>query len=236
MAEEKNRFPVQMTRKGMLVSGALIFFIMGWMFILGILVGRGTAPIPIKTNALERQLNELKAAMLTKEKADGEAISRASEAQVDELGFYEALKKTPAKATAAAIAPAPARRKPPQPPAGVPDRAAHPETAVKRRKTPPPETRPRSTEGRHPPAASSSSHEAHFTVQVAAFRDSQSAERMVQELRTRNYPGYSVRTEVKGKGAWYRVRVGAFESRAAAQGMLKRLNADRLKGIVMGTK
>jgi cell division protein FtsN len=41
---------------------------------------------------------------------------------------------------------------------------------------------------------------------------------------------------VPGKGAWHRVRVGAFKNRDAADRMLAKLKANKLSGMVVRTK
>jgi cell division septation protein DedD len=71
---------------------------------------------------------------------------------------------------------------------------------------------------------------------VAAVKESGNAERLVARLRSKGFPAYQVRVDVPGKGAWHRVRVGAFESRAAADRMLAKLKAGRHSGMVVGTK
>jgi len=43
---------VQLTAKGIIVWGGLIVFMMGWMFVLGILVGRGPVTVVNLTNQL----------------------------------------------------------------------------------------------------------------------------------------------------------------------------------------
>jgi cell division septation protein DedD len=244
VAEEQKKYPVQMTRKGVLVSGALIFFIMGWMFILGILVGRGTAPVPVKTHALEKQLDDLKTAMRNQERVDAEAKAGQDKPRTTDLGFYEALKKPPAKARYKAGTPPTAAKKPAE-------RAAasrrEKKTAVEVPGSVKPKAEPVAKKDKAVSLAAKAEHAAaqaspppaqkgRFTIQVAAFKDSKSAEQMVAKLRGRHYPGYFLRVDIHGKGAWFRVRVGAFESRTAAEDMLKRLKNDRFKGIVIGTQ
>jgi len=237
-----------MTRKGMLVWGGLIFFIMGWMFVLGILVGRGTAPLPPKTFALEKELNAMKTAIRIKEKADAEAIVGQKEVQATELGFYEALKKPPAKeghkipsasaATQKRPEPAPLPRKKEIPVAAtaVPaPRAPQPDDpAAKSDQRPAPAVKPEKAD-QAPAAASAPPQGGRLSIQVAAFKDLQSAEKVAAALRAKGYPGFTLRTEIPGKGVWFRVRVGAFENRTAAEGMLKRLQGDQFKGLVVGT-
>ena len=56
------------------------------------------------------------------------------------------------------------------------------------------------------------------------------------ELRKKGYQAYQIRSEVAGKGVWYRIRVGAFEERAAAAKMLARLKGDKYTGMVVSTR
>jgi cell division septation protein DedD len=58
---------------------------------------------------------------------------------------------------------------------------------------------------------------------------------MVGTLRSKGYPAYQIQVTVPGKGEWYRVRVGAFESREAAEATLKKLSNDQVRGMVIGT-
>ncbi|NNK00282.1 MAG: hypothetical protein HKP58_07695, partial [Desulfatitalea sp.] len=40
--KETEGYAIRITRRGVVVWGALVFFILAWMFVLGVLVGRGT--------------------------------------------------------------------------------------------------------------------------------------------------------------------------------------------------
>ena len=84
---------IHVTRRGLLVWIGLVVFIAGWMFVLGILVGRGTAPVTLNAHKLETELAKLKARMVQKEEAKVEAQASGTDKQKSELGFYEALKK-----------------------------------------------------------------------------------------------------------------------------------------------
>ena len=48
--------------KGWAVKYGLLIFVSAWMFVLGVLVGRGTAPVKFKTNDLSEELLTLKEA------------------------------------------------------------------------------------------------------------------------------------------------------------------------------
>ena len=238
MAKSQSKPVLQLTRKGLCVWGGLVFFVMGWMFILGILVGRGTAPIPLKTHELEKELQALKATVLQKQQDEiaARVIRPGGDAPAAELGFYEALKKPPAK-TQRRIAPPPrrvqkpaAQAKKPEPPKPV-ARPAFPKPAPPAPRTaaakPAPQPKPAATRA---PAT-----KGRFTIQVGSFKEAGSANRLVSQLRSKGHSAYQLRTEVPGKGIWYRVRVGAFDSRSAAESSLAKLNGDKIKGMVVGT-
>ena len=70
---------------------------------------------------------------------------------------------------------------------------------------------------------------------MAAVQSAQSAEQLAARLRKQGYRAYQLRSDVAGKGVWYRVRVGAFEDRGAADRMLAKLKADHFGGMVVGT-
>lgn len=290
MSTKEKKSAIQITRKGVAIWIGLIFFVMGWMFVLGIMVGRGTAPVPLRTYALEKELAALKAGMLQKEREQLDFQAKDSDTQSTELRFYEELKKPPTKTeprrpsppspttipaktssvnpaaqkpssrTAAATEPAataqtqsaPARATPPPAPiipvpAPVPAPAPAPAAAPAPTKpAPAPAPKPEPARVVQPaqqaaaaPAAArtatASVDRGRFTIQVAAFQEIRGAEQMVGTLRSKGYPAYQIQVTVPGKGEWYRVRVGAFESREAAEATLKKLGNDQVRGMVIGT-
>lgn len=238
MAKSQTKPVLQLTRKGLCVWGGLVFFVMGWMFILGILVGRGTAPIPLKTHELEQELHALKSTVLKKQNDEIEARvkQQGGDAPAAELGFYEALKKPPAK-TQRRITPPPKPVQKPTPPAKKPA----PSKPVARPISPKPAPSPPRTVAAKPspqpkPAATTApATRGRFAIQVGSFKEAGSANTLVKRLRSKGHAAYQLRTEVPGKGVWYRVRVGAFDSRSAAESSLAKLNGDKIKGMVIGT-
>lgn len=71
----------------------LLIFVSGWMFFLGVLVGRGTAPVRFDIDTLQKELAALKAADIKKQHSRVEGGSDSAQLKKD-LGFYEALKDT----------------------------------------------------------------------------------------------------------------------------------------------
>lgn len=232
---KKNSSGMQISRKGMLVWGGLIIFIAGWMFVLGIMVGRGMAPVNLEVGKLEQELAALKAKMLEQEKAKVEAQLSGKESNLPELGYPEALtsskkeepfkslpKQVPVKARKAAEAT--------KKPAAAPKPTPKPIPAVKQAAPANPKTGPRSDAGR------TVAQKGQFSIQVAAVQNVRSAEQLTANLRKKGYRAYQMRSELAGRGVWYRVRVGAFRDRGEANRMLAKLKADNFGGMVVSTQ
>jgi cell division septation protein DedD len=89
-----------------------------------------------------------------------------------------------------------------------------------------------------PPAPESSARrEAKaWTVQVLAERREEEALRSAEILTQKGFPARVESAEVPGKGLWYRVRTGGFDSRAAAAETLERLRRLGFAPVVMPTR
>lgn len=60
-----------------------------------------------------------------------------------------------------------------------------------------------------------------FTLQLSASTNREDADRQAARLRDRGYAPYIVKAQVSGKGTYYRVRMGSFINRDAAQRFLE---------------
>ena len=233
---------IQISRKGMLVWIGLFLFVATWMFVLGILVGRGIAPVNLETESLEQELAELKALVLKKEQAKVEKQAAGKGSDKPQLGFYEALKdpkdekryKTPvAPKPKPATKPRPVVKPVPKPP---PKPAAAEKKAPAAKPVPAAAQKPAPKPAPAPAPAVAAAKKGRYAIQVSAVKDVNSAAKLVDRLRKKGYRAYQIRSEVPGKGVWYRVRVGAYESRDAAGATLKKLRADRFGGMIIGTR
>jgi DedD protein len=56
-----------------------------------------------------------------------------------------------------------------------------------------------------------------FTLQLSSTQNREEADRFVAKLRDRGYAPYVLKAEVPGRGTWYRVRMGSFPTKEAAQ-------------------
>jgi cell division septation protein DedD len=70
-----------------------------------------------------------------------------------------------------------------------------------------------------------------FTVQIASFPQLEDAQRMEQSLKAKSLPAYIQKTDLPGKGTWYRVRVGTFATLEQAK-----LYGESLKSGELGIK
>ena len=88
--------PAQAQSRRTLWTGVLILGVAVWMFFLGILVGRGTAPVHFDIDRLEQELASLRETLKEKER-QLLATSRNDGSEVD-LTFYDDLKQSEEKA------------------------------------------------------------------------------------------------------------------------------------------
>jgi cell division septation protein DedD len=72
-----------------------------------------------------------------------------------------------------------------------------------------------------------------FTIQVASLKDYGIADKLVNRLKEGGYPAYRSIGKVPGKGIWYRVRIGYFNSRSDADPTLKRLKKEKIDAIIV---
>jgi cell division septation protein DedD len=208
----------------------LVFFVAAWMFVLGLLVGRGTAPVHFDTRALQKELAALRDAMMQKER---EAVEKAVRGEDDKapLEFYEALKTDePDTRVDIPAVPAPVHEK-----GGAAAATADAGPPHKSRTTvlgkqvgavkPPTPARPASPIPGTRPGA--------LTIQVASMKDGTAAERIVANLKKEGYPAYLSRKVIPGKGLWFRVRVGHYESREQSAADMNRLMRSQKKPILV---
>lgn len=158
-------YTLEFTRKGLALSLIGGFFILLWMFVLGILVGRYLPP-PYLVAELPQEFQQ---------ETIGPQVKK--EIPRPELSFHETL--FPEKDQVRAI-------------------------------------------------------RGYFSVQVAAFKNLETAEDMAQRLRRKGYNAYIATSEIAHKGAWHRVRVGHFETEQRAKAFVSKIGkAEDIKGALI---
>lgn len=64
-----------------------------------------------------------------------------------------------------------------------------------------------------------------YTLQIASYQDKQMAEEEVRKIKQQGYAAFIATSEIEGKGTWYRVRLGSFSARQAAEKLQKELRS-----------
>ena len=236
------RKPVwQLSRRGVYGTIALVLAACAWTFFLGVLVGRGTAPVHFDMEKLGQDLQALREQVQQHQAQQLQTYSEAVESKSD-LDFYEDLKasgenlsidpnltRSPPQPTAVAAPSAPTDTSETKELGGIP---------VKRRMAGLQPKKPSVTGNPNPAlnasaAGSGTAPAGAFTLQVASLRDSKVADEMVARLRREGYQVTRSGVSIPGKGRWYRVQVGRFRDRQAAAATIDALESKGLKPILV---
>ncbi len=220
-AKSRKKYLLQLTGKGFFLGLCLLFLLSGWMFVLGVLVGRGTAPMNFDIQTLQKELLALKESMVKQEKQAMETDSAKTGAK-SSFEFYEALKKKEKDEKIQIIE----KEALPKTPSKA--LSASPLTSQKRvSKLEVTQTEKKTLPGVKP------SPSGPLAVQVASTKDAASAEELVKKLTKLGYAGFSTMAEIPNRGTWYRVKVGPYRTKAEAEQMRRELTKDNFKGIVV---
>lgn len=232
--------------KGLIVTLLVVVATAVWMFILGIWVGRETAPIRFRIHNVQTELSEL-------ENTDSPSKPPLDEgADIGEkraaLDFYEELKgkkarlpapapkpegksekSSPAKASAAKASAAKVKKR------RVPLKqkaksTLEPATAQVPSSPPKPAKSAEKIEKTEPKNESGS---APYTIQVASVTASAAADKIVGNLKDSGVDAFHIKTLIPGKGTWYRVRVGHYREKKSAAAMVDRLKKMNFQPMVV---
>jgi len=187
-----------------------VILISGCMFTVGVLVGRGNAPVQFDIQKLQ---NEIKALKAKEQKAE------ASRQKI-EPGFYEALKE-PVETAPPPVPKAPVKEQPPPPPK-VENKQASVNT-VKKDAQANTDKALRDLGGSDKP----------LTIQVSSLKDHALAQRTANALKAAGYSAYVITAIVPGKGVWHRVRLGAFADKKEAAPVMEQLKVEGRKPILV---
>jgi len=229
----------------------IIFFLCAWMFILGILVGRGTAPVKFDIAALEKKLEASKDG----DGGDqGKAPAPREPVIVEDktkLEFYEVLKENKVDPDIPALQkPEVAKGKiekpaektvPEEPKKETAPKPASPQAASQKAEPLKPEAaansqikKPTKEKEKTAAVARTNAKGPVYTIQAASVRDPKDADRLVQKLKKSGYPAYRrVIGKPAGKGIWFRVRIGEYQSKSEALSMMNKLKKDGMKPILV---
>jgi DedD protein len=192
----KEKWDVSLDNRQVVSFLITVIVILGAVFVLGVVVGKKLASTEPATAAPD---------LLTA--LDQKAAALEAAKQEPPLTFQEELtKKTldPLPVTPPVLE-APTVPSRPSVDAAVPTRTVK---EVLKETPPAPKTPETTANGK-------------FTLQLAASQSKPEADRFVARLRDKGYAPFIVEAQVPGKGTWYRVRVGSFGTKEAAQQYLQ---------------
>ncbi|OGQ46180.1 MAG: hypothetical protein A3H42_01500 [Deltaproteobacteria bacterium RIFCSPLOWO2_02_FULL_46_8] len=141
------------------------------------------------------------------------------------------LEESAANRMAAQGASLPPKSTPP-PPKQVTLRTAPKEETPQESETPPPgtiepvipsEAAPQETA--RPTSVIQTAPHARYTIQVGSYPNVDEAHAITDQWKAKGYPAYLVSADIPNKGRWYRVRLGGFNSKEAAEDFNEKLTA-----------
>jgi cell division septation protein DedD len=98
------------------------------------------------------------------------------------------------------------------------------EPAAKQQK-PAPAKQPQVQAKKEPAPQAPSDPKVRYTLQLASYPEKEAADGDVKKMKQRGYAAFIVAADVPGKGTWYRVRLGSFSNKNAAEKLQKQINA-----------
>jgi cell division septation protein DedD len=216
-----------LSRRAVIGWTCFIFFVCAWMFVIGVLVGRGTAPVKFDIAGIQKKLEASLEDLKNREQQRTRGKSGIAKDKT-KLGFYEALRDNREDIQIGKKRESSPETKPPLTIDGKAEKKII-------GKTEPSETGP-AKPSQKPPVDSKSKTRPTvktYTIQVASVKDARDADRLVAKLKKKRFHAYRAIGKVPGKGIWYRVRVGEYKSKASARHTLNKLRKTGLKPFVV---
>ncbi|VFQ43713.1 SPOR domain-containing protein [Desulfoluna butyratoxydans] len=230
-AKPKARPPfITLSSRETLGWSTALFLLFGWLFFLGVLVGRGSIEVELIPTAVQRELavipDKQAVPQPDKETLPPEAVppdvplSFYTEVKQSEEAITKSSRMTKADKTVLAPGQAAVPLASPVPP--------KPKAAVAKAPAPPPVvTAPAKASAPMAPPTSG------YTIQVAAHIKESAAEAEAQTLREKGLSAYVMAAKNNKGQTWYRVRVGHFTQRDQAKEELTRLARLKRKAYVV---
>jgi cell division septation protein DedD len=227
---KKTKYQIELSSSSLVFWGVCTVFFMGWIFVLGVLVGRGFLPANSAITDLKAQVTKLQEMVARNKRTDQK--SEAKEDIDSKLGFYDKLesKKEDKKKPFAELPPEPSKSEKTVKPSAATLAEVKAEIAKKdslARKedtatTAGPEKKVKVTAPEPVKAEEKVSGPFRYVIQLAALDERARAEDMVRKLSDRGVDAYLQEAVVKGK-TFYRVRCGKFVTKEEANAYAQKL-------------
>lgn len=206
---KKAKYQIELSSMSLVFWAVCILFFMGWIFVLGVLVGRGFLPANTAIADLKAQVTKLQEMVGRNKRADQKP--QAKEDIDSQLGFYDKLesKKEDKRKPFAELPPAPPKSEKTVKPADktladVKADIDKKDSSVKKQES------------------AKNAGPFRYVIQIAALDEQAKAEDMVRKLSERGVEAYLQETVVKGK-TFYRVRCGKFVTKEEAGNYAQKL-------------
>ena len=215
------KYQIELTSISVFFWSFCLLFLLSWIFILGILVGRGFLPGEVTAiSDLKNQISKLKE--ITNRKNSVALRSKKDSLSEPKLAFYEKLASKKEEAIKMSLG----ERKEEAPQKTQPQKKDKISGKINLKE--------KKKGGIKNQAGQSGAliPEVQYTVQVASLTDKNIAEKMVNRLMDKGYPAYFYEVELKGR-TYYRVRCRKFFNRKDAEKYLDKLEREEgIKGFV----
>ncbi|OEU50432.1 MAG: hypothetical protein BA872_02640 [Desulfobacterales bacterium C00003060] len=228
--QDQKKLAIQLTRKQLFFWLGIAFFVMAWMFALGVIVERGLSPVRFDLEKVKKELMALKQKAFKKDRARLN-IKQDSLSENPDLGFYRILTE---KKEEARLKVAKGHGQTSTPNKGAPKivtdkkEAAQLKPARGYQQTPAPiKVTPKVAK------TSERARQRSFTIQVASFKDIKKARQMVARLKRKGYEAYDATANIPAKGTCHRVRVGHFTDFGKASEVAARLKQEKLTTLIV---
>ncbi len=179
----------------------IIFLISAWMFFLGVLVGRGTAPVSFDIEKIHKDLAFLREQAFKNDQSAQEKVPKIR----NNLGFYEALKKEQENDPLVTRDLKDGRSS---------DFAKKEYKKIKKKTKKPQQVLKQKQE---------ISNKKRFSIQVASSRNKKDADKLVAKYIQKGFPSYMTSVDVEDTGTWHRVKIGPYETLAEAGSILHKV-------------
>jgi cell division septation protein DedD len=235
----RDKFDISLEPRQVALLFVLCLVILILVFALGIIVGRGLKN-PTGVPATAQVVSEAEQPPVDAAIDDSEAPAAVpTEDEAPKLKFFAEGQQTPQREVSA-VPPAPVippvEEEATEPaPSAAPVAAAKVEAPPAAAPKPEPKKAPAKAEKKEEPKKvakkepAKSASAGKFTVQVSAFQNRAQADHLVSNLKNKGYDAYIAQATIPGKGVWYRVRIGKYPNRDAAQSTANTLK--RKEGI-----
>jgi len=184
---------------------SIYIFIAAWMFVLGIMVGRGSSPVEFDTHKFQKRLE-----IIAREFGKKETNKKV------ELKFYDVLDR-PVQEEAGPPEKNPLEIIPKKEPILIADTI--PVKISRKRLTYKQKTDKKNQNGK-------------YTIQIAAYKEFKEAVSQMAILEKKGFSSYRIKGKKDGQ-TWYRVRTGSFLSYAQAKKFKEKLKKAKINSMII---